>query len=215
MRCDDVFEILTSGPFPSGSSSDEAVERHLCVCHECRSFAEAMRPIASIATESELPTYKGRILESPGCHESPSLVNRVQVLIQREHEDRIRKKKTPNSASRHGGAFIVACSAVCLFGAAATFGSQLWVTRGKSDASVAIINPHVVSPSSVQCNSSLVSSIKTNGLIPVKLMESADACCLNCHGGQARGREKRQESIGLVVMSCQKCHQEKSALVRL
>ena len=215
MRCDDVFEILTSGPFPNGSSTDEAVEQHLCACHECRSFAEAMRPIASIATESDLPTYNGRIGEQTNGHLSPSLVNRVQILVQREHEDRIRKKKSSSAASRSGAAFIAVCAAVCLFGAAATFGSQLWVTRGKFDASLATTNPHIVSPTSVQCNSSLLSSIKTNGVIPVKFMESADACCLNCHGGQARGREKRQESIGLVVMSCQKCHQEKSTWVRL
>ncbi len=215
MRCDDVFEILTSVPFPSGSSTDEAVEQHLSACHECRSFAEAMRPIASIATESDLPTYNGRISEQTTGHQPPSLVNRVQVLVQREHEDRMRKKKSANAASRSGAAFIVVCAAACLFGAAATFGSQLWATRGKADASFATTIPHATSSVSVQCNSSLLSSIKTNAVIPVKLMESADACCLNCHGGQTRGREKRQESIGLVVMSCQKCHQEKSTWVRL
>ncbi len=95
--CDDVFEILTREPFPSGDSGDDIVESHLAVCHECRQLAEAFRPAVglfheSLAAESdqELPSYRGRLLpmiealpeptaelvESP-----PSMTDRSQMLF--------------------------------------------------------------------------------------------------------------------------------------
>ncbi|MBI2478908.1 MAG: hypothetical protein HYV60_09820 [Planctomycetia bacterium] len=66
--CDDVFDILTRQPFPSGGAEDEFVESHLGVCHECRQLAEAFRPAVGLFHESmsaeiddELPTYRGRL----------------------------------------------------------------------------------------------------------------------------------------------------------
>ena len=66
--CDDVFDILTREPFPSGGTEDEFVESHLAVCHECRQLAEAFRPAVGLFHESlstdvndELPMYAGRL----------------------------------------------------------------------------------------------------------------------------------------------------------
>jgi hypothetical protein len=55
MNCDQVFKILTRGPFPSGESTDAAVEVHLSLCSECRHFAEALRPDGSADAESLIP----------------------------------------------------------------------------------------------------------------------------------------------------------------
>ena len=44
MNCDQVFDILTRGPFPTGTSCDTPVEAHLNTCAECRRLAEALRP---------------------------------------------------------------------------------------------------------------------------------------------------------------------------
>ena len=55
MNCDHVFEVVTRGPFPTGDSSDAAVERHLHVCHECRNLAEALRPAVSLFHEALHP----------------------------------------------------------------------------------------------------------------------------------------------------------------
>jgi hypothetical protein len=44
MDCDQVFMILTRGPFPSGDPSDEQVEDHLETCADCWRLAEALRP---------------------------------------------------------------------------------------------------------------------------------------------------------------------------
>ncbi|MBC8353385.1 MAG: hypothetical protein H8E66_15410 [Planctomycetes bacterium] len=66
--CDDVFDILTREPFPSGGADDEIVESHLAVCHDCRQLAEAFRPAVGLFHESlsagiddELPSYRGRL----------------------------------------------------------------------------------------------------------------------------------------------------------
>src|SRR5688572_24152816 len=66
--CDEVFDILTREPFPSGGDNDELVESHLAVCHECRQLAEVFRPAVGLFHESlaagfnaELPMYRGRL----------------------------------------------------------------------------------------------------------------------------------------------------------
>lgn len=68
MNCDYVFDVLTRGPFPSGHSDDDAVERHLSVCHDCRQLAEALRPAVELFHESlddaeALPGYRGSVGE--------------------------------------------------------------------------------------------------------------------------------------------------------
>jgi hypothetical protein len=73
MNCDDVFVILTRGPFPSGARTDSGVEAHLQVCPECQRLAAALRPNergSPDAVEPEesrhLPGYWGNSLESSG-----------------------------------------------------------------------------------------------------------------------------------------------------
>jgi hypothetical protein len=66
MDCDQVFSVLTRGPFPTGDSSDVAVELHLERCDECWRIAEALRPAHDLFEESipadetrDLPGYWG------------------------------------------------------------------------------------------------------------------------------------------------------------
>ena len=68
MTCDDVFDVLTRGPFPSGAADDEQVERHLARCSECRRLATALRPAVELFQEAiepdescGLPGYRGRV----------------------------------------------------------------------------------------------------------------------------------------------------------
>lgn len=44
MDCDRVFVVLTGAPFPTGTSIDAELERHLACCDGCRRFAQALRP---------------------------------------------------------------------------------------------------------------------------------------------------------------------------
>jgi 23S rRNA (adenine2503-C2)-methyltransferase len=73
MNCDDVFVILTRGPFPSGARTDSCVEAHLQVCPECQRLAAALRPnergspdAVELEESRHLPGYWGNSLESSG-----------------------------------------------------------------------------------------------------------------------------------------------------
>ena len=68
LNCDQVFDVLTRGPFPTGAASDESVEQHLRACHECRQLAEALRPAVALLHEAiagdqalDLPGYQGSL----------------------------------------------------------------------------------------------------------------------------------------------------------
>jgi len=71
MNCDQVFDVLTRGPFPSGASVDADVESHLEACHDCRQLADALRPAVDLFRETvphdeydDLPGYRGSLRES-------------------------------------------------------------------------------------------------------------------------------------------------------
>ncbi|HJQ79329.1 MAG TPA: hypothetical protein VJ828_05205 [Lacipirellulaceae bacterium] len=66
MDCDQVFMILTRGPFPTGAACDEDVEAHLETCGDCWRLAEALRPALEVFQEAvppaesrDLPGYWG------------------------------------------------------------------------------------------------------------------------------------------------------------
>ena len=66
MDCDQVFMILTRGPFPTGEPWDEQVEAHLETCTDCWRLAEALRPALEVFQEAippaesrDLPGYWG------------------------------------------------------------------------------------------------------------------------------------------------------------
>jgi hypothetical protein len=61
MDCDQVFMILTRGPFPTGEIWDEEVETHLETCAECWRLAEALRPALEVFQEA-VPPAEGRDL---------------------------------------------------------------------------------------------------------------------------------------------------------
>jgi hypothetical protein len=66
MDCEQVFMILTRGPFPTGELWDEDVEAHLETCADCWRLAEALRPALEVFQEAvppaesrDLPGYWG------------------------------------------------------------------------------------------------------------------------------------------------------------
>jgi hypothetical protein len=66
MDCEQVFVILTRGPFPTGEPWDEDVEAHLENCADCWRLAEALRPALEVFQEAvppaesrDLPGYWG------------------------------------------------------------------------------------------------------------------------------------------------------------
>lgn len=88
IHCDEVFDILTRGPFPSGQESDPAVEHHLRCCHDCRQLAEALRPAVEMFHEcmsaeevAELPEYHGEVtpLTQPFARRLPRSIDEVKL----------------------------------------------------------------------------------------------------------------------------------------
>ena len=76
MDCDQVFCILTRGPFPTGDPSDEQVEYHLTTCPSCWQIAQALRPAHDLFEESvpaaelhDLPGYWGNVVPSRVAYE--------------------------------------------------------------------------------------------------------------------------------------------------
>jgi len=72
-NCDQVFDVLTRGPFPTGEPEDESVEHHLRACYECRRLAEALRPAVALLHEAvaadqaiDLPEYQGSLPDTGG-----------------------------------------------------------------------------------------------------------------------------------------------------
>ncbi|PHS11942.1 MAG: hypothetical protein COA78_08780 [Blastopirellula sp.] len=87
--CDDVFDTLTRGPFPTGDACiDQPTERHLQCCHECRTLAEAFRPATEVLEESlpaemssDLPVYQGAFWDqqSTQWETSPAVVTKTKT----------------------------------------------------------------------------------------------------------------------------------------
>jgi hypothetical protein len=61
MDCNQVFMILTRGPFPTGEAWDEEVEAHLESCADCWRLADALRPALEVFQEA-VPAAEGRDL---------------------------------------------------------------------------------------------------------------------------------------------------------
>ncbi|WP_425616353.1 hypothetical protein NA78x_006302 [Anatilimnocola sp. NA78] len=88
IHCEEVFDILTRGPFPSGNEHDEAVEHHLRCCHDCRQLAEALRPAVELFHEclsaeevDSLPEYHGNVtpLTKPTTRRLPREIAEVRL----------------------------------------------------------------------------------------------------------------------------------------
>lgn len=70
--CDETFDALTRGAFPTAAASDQAVERHLRACDECRRLAAALRPaLEALSDDADcagvlgLPSYWGDVETEP------------------------------------------------------------------------------------------------------------------------------------------------------
>lgn len=88
MNCDQVFDILTRGPFPTGNPSDDLVERHLVACHPCRQLADALRPAVelfheAIAIEESrlLPGYRGLLFTTQPQRLPPAINAANQATV--------------------------------------------------------------------------------------------------------------------------------------
>lgn len=126
MNCDQVFDILTRGPFPSGAASDASVQRHLGACAECRQLAEALRPALDLIHESVPPEESWGL---PGYWEDVPPSERP-VTVKQRTQLAVRRVRLPSEAKRRRSArseqtrLILIAALAGAFAAVAVVGAQ-------------------------------------------------------------------------------------------
>ncbi|MCA9176521.1 MAG: hypothetical protein KDB14_18665 [Planctomycetales bacterium] len=197
ITCDDVFEVLTRGRFPTGDASDAEVELHLAGCHECRQLAEALRPAVGLLHEAlsdeGLPAYEGSRGElAPWHHIAPAVEPAPSI-----------KRRSPGSVRRatdFAVAQAVRLTCACLLigvmiGFATLFGSfgSSWRNGGEG------VRAQLMSaPLPELCRASLVSALMPGA-------QRSD-CCSHCHTAALHARQQAPMTQ-LVSNSCRGCHE--------
>jgi hypothetical protein len=193
--CDDVFDVLTRKPFPSGDTDDEIVESHLAVCHECRQLAEAFRPAVGLFHESmsaeiddKLPSYRGR-LQPLSIVRSDKSVDRLQ-----------RKKRLASSP------LLLAVVASLLLVVAAIVGLQ---QSQRPESS----HPNIASTGLLRADRdyTLLAALEIPGDCGtrtefVRLKAVDFICCTKCHRANSRVVSTKRAFLKTSV-ACAACHQ--------
>jgi hypothetical protein len=213
VTCDDVFEILTRGPFPSGREEDPAVERHLAGCHDCRRLADALRPAVALFHEvlvdhegEQLPEYRGSL---PAQERLPALNRLAADLV---HGGGRRKPSTREENVQLANGMRLACAmllgvALCLVAwSVGTFVNQTQqMLAGKSSPSFTAANVHITSRTQLTlAHLSLPSDCwpgKSAAGMPAT--SAKHVCCTGCH---AAAHSTQAECHLTWNVSCEKCH---------
>jgi len=215
VTCDEVFDVLTRGPFPTGASEDAEVELHLSGCHECRQLAEALRPASGLLRESlsetRLPAYRGSVGEEP-WHE-PSGAGKPQQGMWLAQLIRL------------AAALLLIVSLCAMAGAvswvrgptpltASSLRSQLATSPLTSVCLAALQNPANKTACCTGCHRAAVGPAATSAVATVAKPPQPQAClqqagnqtgCASCHDVSALARP--QAGLGLLAVSCRACHQ--------
>lgn len=186
LDCDDVFDRLTRGPFPIGAADDEAVESHLCVCHECRELAEALRPAVKLMHEAYAD-------EVPQQESLPAYRGGVQL-------------RTPTSPARRAqewslGWQLVAASLIGV--AIGSLAATGWFSNQGSA-------PALASPGGPQATGlAMLASLKLNDVCLPTSMALASSerlrCCTDCHSSTAA--KKKDVDVARLQLACVACHE--------
>jgi hypothetical protein len=226
VSCDEVFEVLTSGPFPRDASpgfsplhvADAAIELHLVACHDCRLLAEALRPAvrliedATLEEDDQLPAYRGS-LPFPGNWSAPGKgVSRSLQTASRAGAWRVESGRKVASAYKFAAALALAFLLFALF----QFGNE----RDRQPREVGGRNS-APSAEGVRRLSALglpmaclapvgESTTSPAGATPIAHGGSNSsarfACCTGCHS-QANPARPQVDAIAVLVSSCLACHE--------
>jgi len=234
IHCDEVFDILTRGPFPSGSESDPAVEHHLRCCHDCRQLAEALRPAVALFHEClsdeevrSLPEYHGDVqpLASAHARRLPREITEIRLPPEVVARDR-RPHAERRSMLVQGFVAIMLSAAIILL--AVSFGNSLRGLRHHSPLGPGHWETTNASPLSspeksrillalklpAACWTKTDFTLKGAGGIEQQLALALDryevACCTECHAvkGSSAGaiRLPSEQQIATLQKSCLVCH---------
>jgi hypothetical protein len=233
MNCDKVFDVLTRGPFPTGTACDAPVEAHLQVCPECRRLAEALRPALELFQEAigpeesrDLPGYWCAV----GTERTGPLVSYARELEQ----SRVSPRPVTPAPAASGFSALSAWGLAASLALGVLLGmlaSARWTYDGfsafPSDQSHGVIirpadedetrftpvEKKLLAglPAACYRNQPAVALRNTAG--PQRVLDTADlgnlACCTQCHN--AASDTVSSHATMNVSQSCQICHKEKLA----
>lgn len=202
IHCDDVFEVLTAGPFPAGSNSDTAIHEHLASCTECKQLAEALKPACNLLRES-LPTAEKQWLpvyleaEEQAMVRSSKTVMRTirpadELTSSRLHQVPRDPRRWPN---RILATLCVALILMLLISGAAPWSSTSSATSPNWQALESM-------SLSKQCYSeqpSASSVVETSSGTTRQYL-----CCTNCHNNTPQGNHAAHAAS--LLASCGTCH---------
>jgi len=231
ITCDDVFDVLTRGPFPTGSSDDEAVELHLTGCHECRRLAEALRPAVELFHEvldekqSGLPVYRGRLTDLPPLNLPPP----QRVWWEEEQLLDLPVQRRPARSPSGWGLQTEAAASLVRFASAALLGVALcllvWtcssiVARQPANWQASSAAKYSAGPLRLgkrttialaalkmadACRGTAADSLPAEASVPAPATANAadQACCTKCH---AAAHPRGEQCLAQWSAGCESCH---------
>lgn len=219
MNCDQVFDILTRGPFPTGDGGDYAVEQHLGCCHECRRLAAALRPAVALFHEAlapeqqnRLPAYQSAAARPAQAAHQPALAARVERLMQQRDwrpAALARSVRAPGRDWRNTVRYAAALALALVAGLAALGLGEY--QRRAADAEQRFI-ARGSRPSTFANNPTEMGLLQLGGMrLPVSCLPAVPAnvaysCCTRCHAAHnAHGPVVK--SVALILQSCSICHE--------
>jgi hypothetical protein len=227
MNCDQVFDILTRGPFPTGTPCDTGVEAHLSACPECRRLAEALRPALELFQEAVGPE-ESRDLPGYWCAVA---TDRKQPPISYAQEAQLRVEAPRTWAAATLGKNFSALAAWRLAAllALGVMAGSLMNSRGTLDGFSAVtpLGGAAAAPADDEkrpsftlaehqelatlpaaCFRNIPATAPRYRVPNRQLLAKADlsnlSCCTDCHHANADGVPKA--ATALVSQSCRMCH---------
>jgi hypothetical protein len=214
MNCDDVFEILTRGPFPTGAASDHLVEQHLDRCSSCQRLAEALRPAIELFEEACLPEESQGLPRYIGPWASGGEQPRLPAPQRNSPRARPAEHRRSSPACRGLPVDSLRLAIGGLVGAAAwedsradlagVAGSLPIRTVALSREAAASLN--LASPCWPVVAADYGSAApRPAAALPDQSHDVLVACCTQCHAAQRPAAAARQ-AISLIASNCHVCH---------
>ena len=223
VNCDHVFDCLTRGPFPSGSPDDDAVQRHLDACHECRQLAEALRPAVALLHEAlpaseaaDLPAYGQAEVDESLCERADgALAARIRQMLDRQEvvPRRISRQQAVLHALRFtAAAMLLAAFVTLLAGVVWPQGERQVVVRPSFHADHQPAAQGLLHLASLNLPKDCLPGMMDTNPAPAiaSTIGTAHVCCTRCHAAGKEGAVMNQRAVAALQQSCIACHAARS-----